>query len=106
MENDHAPAPLACSLGKSDRMQRAERWKALVAGAIRQQSQTRRGVRLAFADDPGVADELNELAALERDCCAFATWSVSRADGQVVLDVSGDSEQAAAAVQAMLAGFR
>jgi hypothetical protein len=105
MENDHEPAPVACSLGQSGRTQRTQRWRALTARAIRHASPTRRGMRLVFADGPGVAHELDELAALERDCCAFATWTVSRADGQVLLDVSGDSEQAAAAVRAMLAVF-
>jgi hypothetical protein len=106
MENVNAPAPVACSLGQSDRARRAERWKALAATVIPHASQTRRGLRLAFPDDPGVAGELQELAALERVCCTFATWSVSRADGHVVLEVSGDSEEAVAAVQAMFAAFR
>lgn len=50
---------------------------------------------------PEVAAELDELAELERDCCAFASWSVRSAGDTLVLDVSADGEVAVAAVHAM-----
>jgi hypothetical protein len=104
MENE--PPPVACSLGQADLAQRAERWRALAAGALSRRSATRRGVRLVFDAGPGVADELADLAALERDCCAFATWSVRADDGELTLEVSGDGETAAAAVQSIFAALR
>jgi hypothetical protein len=55
--------------------------------------------------DPGVADELEALATLDRDCCAFAHWSVYAGSTQVVLEVSGDSRETIAAVHGMFAGF-
>jgi hypothetical protein len=105
MEIGQVSQPVACSLGQADLAQRGERWKALAAAALGDVSRTQSGVRLAFGDDPGVAGELRELAALERDCCAFATWSVRQAGGQVVLEVSGDSDEAAAAVRSMFAAL-
>jgi hypothetical protein len=98
--------PVACTLGQLDAAQRAERWRTLATGALAQGSTPQRGVRLVFDAGPGVADELQALAALERDCCAFADWSV-RADGsQLTLEVTGDGAEAAAAIQSMFAELR
>lgn len=93
--------PVACSLSQQDLKQRAERWHVLARRAEVQVSHTDSGLRLTFGAGPGVAAELNELAGLERDCCAFASWSVTSAGDRLVLDVSADGEVAVAAVQAM-----
>jgi hypothetical protein len=98
--------PVACSLGQSGLAQRTERWQALYARALSQKSATRRGLRLVFDARPGVADELEALAALERECCAFATWSVRAEDAELTLEISGDSEEAVAAVRSMFATLR
>jgi hypothetical protein len=97
--------PVACSLGQSDLAERAGRWSELAGRALAQVSQTERGLRLIFGAAPGVADELQALAAAERECCAFATWSVRAADGELVLEVSGDSPEAVIAVQGMFAAL-
>jgi hypothetical protein len=103
--DDESP-PVACSLGQVDLAQRAERWRALAASALLRTSATQRGLRLVFGPGPGVADELETLAALERECCAFATWSVRAEGGEIALEVSGDCEEAAAAVRSMFAALR
>jgi hypothetical protein len=100
------PAPIACSLGRDDLAARQVRWHQLGAHAALEVVSTERGLRLVFRRDPGVEAELRELAALERECCAFADWTVSAADGSVMLEVSGASEEAIAAVQAMLGSMR
>ncbi len=105
MEHDQESPPVACSLGQGDLAQRAERWQALAALALSQVSRTERGVRLVFRADPGVADELRALAALERECCAFATWSVRPDGGQLILEVSGDGEAAATAARSLFASL-
>jgi hypothetical protein len=33
---------------------------------------------IRFGDGPGILEELEELAAAERQCCAFAKWRVIR----------------------------
>jgi hypothetical protein len=91
----------ACTLGTGDRAQRAARWEALTARALRQASRTERGLRLVFDAGPGVEDELRSLIALERECCGFARWSVSAAGRRLTLEVSADSEEAVAAAQAL-----
>ncbi len=94
-------APVACSLNATDLALRADRWQALAERAAGAVSRTETGLRLSFRAGEGVAAELAELAALERDCCAFATWSVAEAGDQVVLDVSARGEAGVGAVQAM-----
>jgi hypothetical protein len=50
---------------------------------------TDRGLRLIF--DREAEQELNRLAAAERECCGFAFWVVSQApEGRFVLDVEAD----------------
>jgi hypothetical protein len=104
MENESPP--VACSLGQADLAQRADRWQALSSCALSKASRTERGVRLVFGAGPGVADELEALAALERECCAFATWSVRAEGGELALEVSGDGEEAVTAVQSMFTALR
>jgi hypothetical protein len=102
---EHEPPPVACSLGQADLAGRADRWRALVGRALARVSPTPRGQLLVFGAVPGVADELEALAALERDCCAFATWSV-RADGsEITLEISGDGDEAVTAIQSMFAAL-
>jgi hypothetical protein len=103
MSNEPMYAPVACSLGQSDLAERAGRWGELAARALSQVSRTERGLRLVFGAGPGVAEELRALAAAERECCAFATWSVRADGGGLVLEVSGDSPEAVTAVQGMFA---
>jgi hypothetical protein len=101
MENDQESRPVACSLGRADLAQRTQRWDDLAARALSRMSRTPHGLQLVFGAGPGVADELQALVALERDCCGFATWSVRAGGGQLTLEISGDGEQAVTAVQSL-----
>lgn len=108
MENSAAePAqpspPVACSLGAGDLSTRVARWRDLAGQADLRMSRTDRGVRLSFSGQPGVAGEASALAALERDCCAFAEWTVSMTGDRVVVDICAADEDARAAVRGMLA---
>jgi len=103
---EQEPLPVACSLGQADLAGRADRWRALAGRALARVSSTPRGLLLVFGAGPDVADELEALAALERGCCAFATWSVRADGGEIVLEVSGDGDEAAAAIQSMFAALR
>jgi hypothetical protein len=93
--------PIACSLNTNDLADRRDRWHDLWSRDGIVIAPTDRGLRLTFRNVPEVAAELAMLVELERDCCAFADWSL-RADGDpVVLDVSGESTEAIASVQGM-----
>jgi hypothetical protein len=72
-----------------------------MARALDQRSPTERGLRLVFDAGPGVAEELSSLVDLERECCAYAAWSVRPGGGQLILDATADSHEAATAIQAM-----
>jgi hypothetical protein len=100
------PVPIACSLERDDLAERQVRWQQLGARAGAEVVSTECGLRLVFRRDPGVEVELRDLAALERECCAFADWTVSAADGSVVLEVSGASDEAIAAVQNIFGSLR
>jgi hypothetical protein len=92
---------VACTLNIDQMSERRQRWHELAARAFVARNETEYGLLLAFRDVDRVTDELRELADLERDCCAFADWTVSAADGRAVLEVTGTSDEAIAAVQAM-----
>jgi hypothetical protein len=105
MNGDGGSAVVACSLGAGDLAGRTARWAALTARGLVRASRTERGLRLVFRAGPEVAGELNALVALERDCCAFAAWSVRESEDELALEVSGDGEQAAAAVRSLFPGL-
>ena len=86
-------------------MERAERWLTLGSRALVRIDPSETGLVLVFAAEPGVEHELRELAELERDCCAFATWSVLADVERVVLDVAGEGE-AVPVVQGMFGPLR
>jgi hypothetical protein len=105
---DPAPdtAPIACSLGQGDLAERQRRWHTLARNAILDIAPTGHGLRLRFRADPGVVAELRDLAALERDCCAFADWTVNSDADAHVMDIRANSPAAVATVHAMFAGLR
>jgi hypothetical protein len=91
--------PIACKLSAEGLATRSERWQRLAADSGVEVTTTSRGLRLAFG--PGVERELAELAELERECCAFADWTVS---GRV-LEVSAHGD-AVPAVQALFSSLK
>lgn len=91
---------IACSLEQEELAERRARWHALVAESLIERTETSAGVRLAFRSGAAAEGELRELAALERECCAFARFEVRASGEQVLLDVSAPAE-GVAAVQAM-----
>lgn len=106
MEPVPDPAPIACSLGQDDLADRRLRWQALADRAIIDVAPTDYGLRMRFRDEPGVEAELRDLAAFERDCCAFAEWTVGTDDAALAMDVRGTSAESVPVVQEMFAGLR
>ena len=97
---------IACTLDRDGQRSRRERWLVLGSRALVAVTTTERGLELAFAAEPGVEEELLELAELERDCCAFAAWTVGARTDRVVLDVAGSSDEGVLAVQGMFGPLR
>jgi hypothetical protein len=53
-------------------------------------------VRLAFSAGLDTEHRLEQLVGFERECCAFARWTVTHEDSEIVLRVDGQGEGAAA----------
>lgn len=99
-------APIACSLAETDLANRQDRWRQLWQRAAVDAVTTSNGLQLLFRATPGVEGELRQLAELERDCCAFADWSVRARGKDLLLDVTAPTEQGITAVQAMFGKLR
>jgi hypothetical protein len=82
--------PVACTLSASGLAAQSERWERLMARTLSGRTETADGVRLSFRRE--AEDELRALAAVETECCAWATWTVERTAGEIVLDVRATAE--------------
>jgi hypothetical protein len=99
---------VACSLGSAELSRRGARWAAMAARANGRIVPTKSGLRLIFITgqdtaDQGIVSELRELTELERECCAFATWSVLQNGTQFIIDIGANTAEGITAVQAMFA---
>lgn len=94
-------AAVACSLSQADLASRQQRWLRLGERAHTGTVTTSNGLQLSFRTEPTTENKLNELIALERDCCAFANWSLHSHGDTLALDVTAHSAEGIAAVQAM-----
>src|SRR5215471_12919085 len=92
---------VACTLDSGPMAERRRRWEELADRSFVERLEAADGLRLVFSEDDGVESELRTLARLERECCAFATWTVSVAGDVVRLDVKGVGTEAVAAVHGM-----
>lgn len=100
MQLGDGATPVACSLAQGDLITRRERWLRLCDRALAEKELTDDGARLRFRSLDGVKSELEELTALERDCCSFAAWTVNIEGTELVLHVSA-KDDAVAAVHAL-----
>jgi hypothetical protein len=87
---------IACTLRPDELPDRRRRWVALLEKSLQERVATPAGARLALAPGPEIEDELRELAALERDCCGFASFTVAASPERVTLEIasSGDGVEA------------
>jgi len=86
-------APIACTLTPPGLAAQADSWQRLIARAGTGRIETDAGLRLSFR--PEAEDELRALVVVETGCCQWATWTVERTAGTVVLDVRSSAEGAA-----------
>jgi len=67
---------VACTLSDTDLKSQRERWLALGENFGLGRQETEDGLRLSFRSHPAIREELDELVAVENECCAWADWSV------------------------------
>jgi hypothetical protein len=79
--------PVACTLDRAGLADRRSEWEAL---APRAREEIPAGLRLTYGAEAEA--ELRRLGALERECCAWAEWSVYRRERDVVLEVTAPAE--------------
>src|SRR5580704_17521324 len=82
--------PVACTLSSAGLAAQRSRWEQLIARAMTERAETVEGVRISFV--PGADDELRALVAVETECCPWATWTVERATGTIVLHVRSTAD--------------
>src|SRR5437763_6638422 len=84
--------PVACTLGSAELRHQAGRWQAVVERAGIARTETPDGLSLSFRDEPAVAAELQALVGIENGCCAWATWTVARRHGELVLHAASTGD--------------
>jgi hypothetical protein len=87
--------PVACTLQPSEVPARLSEWQALLAHAV-EKTEIGDGVRVQF-DDSVDPTAVVDLAARERDCCAFFTFAVELSPDGVALEIRAPGEAAALA---------
>ena len=103
---DPIPAPVrVCSLRAPDAAERAGRWRALLRDSLRRRDATAAGLRLELRPRDGVAAELDELVAAERECCPLLALTVEHGKERLVLHVDAPTG-AREIVAAMFGGPR
>jgi hypothetical protein len=85
--------PIACTLAPGEGAARMRRWQALAERGRASAQLNGHVLEVRYLPAPGVQLELGELAAAERECCSFVTWTVSEEQDHVVLRVAADPER-------------
>jgi hypothetical protein len=88
-----AELPMACTLGPDDGAARMQRWKALSASGRLGAQRSGHLLEVLYKPEPGLFEELQALAAAERQCCSFAEWNVTQDEERVVLHIRANPER-------------
>ena len=84
--------PIACTLGADDATRRFAQWNDLRDQHLVARDDLPNGVRLRFASQPGLEDEVRALAVAEAECCAFLTLDVAGDADEVTLEITGTDD--------------
>jgi hypothetical protein len=96
-----APDEVACTLTSADLAAQGEGWARLAARAMTERALTADGLRVSFRAGTGVEDELRRLVAVEKECCAWAAWTVRAGGAEVVLEVRSAAAEGVAVLHGM-----
>jgi hypothetical protein len=82
--------PIACDMTRATDTgeERLDTYRRLYADALVGRERTETGIRFRFAADPGIEQRVRDLAALEKDCCAFFDFTISPVGDEVHWDAS------------------
>ena len=85
-----ARLPMACTLSAGDGAARLRRWEALSAKGRPCAVRSGHVLVVRYQPGPGISEELEALAAVERECCSFLAWAVIQDGDHVILRVAAD----------------
>lgn len=96
---DQPTPPIVCDMTDApdttaERVARYERLFTHLVGRER----TEDGIRFRLRAEPGVEDQATELAALDKACCAFFTFSIARHGDEIWWDTSVPDDDIARAI--------
>jgi len=91
MASDELSAVVACTLVDTELKTQRERWIDLGLNFGLDREETGDGLRLTYRSHPAVERELQELVAVESECCSWASWSVEH-EGADVLALAARSQ--------------
>lgn len=95
---NHMPAKndvIACILDGQACRTRVARIQALMEHALIACERLETAVRLRFRREAGVEATLEELVALEQECCPFLVFALEKLSGAMVLTISGPESASA-----------
>jgi hypothetical protein len=83
---------VACTLSDTDLKTQRDRWINVGTNFGIGRENTDDGLQLTFEDHLAVEQELRALVAVENDCCSWASWSVEREEGVLVMAARSKGE--------------
>jgi hypothetical protein len=100
VDSPAASTPIVCDMtdAPDTDAERLAEYQRLFAQALVGRERTPDGTRFRFRAEPGVEAWVRDLAAREKACCAFFTFSVTSLDGEVLWDASVVDDEVARAI--------
>jgi hypothetical protein len=68
--------------------ERLAEYQRLFTQALAGREETPEGIRFRFRDAPGIEEWVRDLAAREKACCAFYTFTITKTGDQVLWDAA------------------
>jgi hypothetical protein len=101
---DTQDTPIVCDMttAPDTAMARIAEYRRLFAQALAGREKTGRGIRFRFRAAPGIEAWVRDLAAREKACCAFYSFTITTVDDQVLWDATVIDDDVA---RALLAEF-
>jgi hypothetical protein len=78
--------------------QRLEEYWRLFGQYLIGRERTAEGIRFRLRAEPGVEEQVRDLAAREKACCAFFAFDITTQDGQVIWDCAVSDDDTARAI--------
>lgn len=92
--------PIVCDMtdAPDTSVERVARYQDLFGQALVGRDRTAEGIRFRLRADPGVEEQVTELAALEKACCAFFNFTIARHGDEIWWEASVPDDAIARAI--------